>query len=104
MVSVSEAAGQQITFEELAAVFESSFQSELCSGCGHYDACRGGCMAAKFFTGLPMDGPDPECVEGYGLSALSADREIPRPRVDHSRPVLLTLAKPPTRLCNESPL
>lgn len=35
MVSVSEAAGQQISFEELAAVFESSFQSELCSGCGH---------------------------------------------------------------------
>lgn len=29
-----------------------------CSGCGHYDACRGGCMAAKFFTGLPLDGPD----------------------------------------------
>ena len=21
-------------------------------------------MAAKFFTGLPMDGPDPECVCG----------------------------------------
>ena len=35
-----------------------------CGSCGHYDACRGGCMAAKFFTGLPLDGPDPECVEG----------------------------------------
>ena len=21
-------------------------------------------MAAKFFTGLPLDGPDPECVKG----------------------------------------
>ena len=21
-------------------------------------------MAAKFFTGLPLDGPDPECVHG----------------------------------------
>ncbi len=75
-----------------------------CSGCGHFDACRGGCMAAKFFTGLPMDGPDPECVEGYGLSALAADREVPRPRVDHSRTVMLTLAKPPSRPCNESPI
>lgn len=75
-----------------------------CGGCGHYDACRGGCMAAKFFTGLPMDGPDPECVEGYGLSALAADREVPRPRVDHSRTVMLTLAKPPSRPCNESPI
>ena len=35
-----------------------------CSSCGMYDACRGGCMAAKFFTGLPLDGPDPECVLG----------------------------------------
>ena len=33
-----------------------------CSSCGSYDACRGGCMASKFFTGLPLDGPDPECV------------------------------------------
>ena len=23
-------------------------------------------MAAKFFTGLPLDGPDPECVKGHG--------------------------------------
>ena len=33
-----------------------------CASCGSFDACRGGCMAAKFFTGLPLDGPDPECV------------------------------------------
>ena len=39
--------------------------------CGHFDSCRGGCMAAKFFTGLPLDGPDPECVRGYGESALA---------------------------------
>ena len=43
-----------------------------CGSCGHYDSCRGGCMAAKFFTGLPLDGPDPECVEGYGVPALGA--------------------------------
>ena len=24
-----------------------------CASCGSYDACQGGCMAAKFFTGLP---------------------------------------------------
>ena len=42
-----------------------------CGSCGHYDGCRGGCMAAKFFTGLPLDGPDPECVQGYGEPALA---------------------------------
>ncbi|MGH3743874.1 MAG: mycofactocin radical SAM maturase, partial [Mycobacteriales bacterium] len=26
-----------------------------CASCGSYDACQGGCMAAKFFTGLPLD-------------------------------------------------
>jgi mycofactocin radical SAM maturase len=77
-----------------------------CGSCGHYDACRGGCMAAKFFTGLPMDGPDPECVEGYGAPALAGERDKPRPRDDHSRgkPVMLTLARPPAKPCNESPV
>src|SRR5580692_11214306 len=32
----------------------------------------GACKAAKFFTGLPMDGPDPECVQGYGEAALTS--------------------------------
>ena len=71
-------------------------------------------MAAKFFTGLPMDGPDPECVEGYGAPALALERDKPRPAGDHSRgrrksgPVPLTLSlqppAPPQRLCNESPV
>ena len=56
-----------------------------CGGCGHYDSCRGGCMAAKFFTGLPLDGPDPECVQGYGEPALARERDKPKPSVDHSR-------------------
>jgi len=43
-----------------------------CASCGSYDACQGGCMAAKFFTGLPLDGPDPECVYGHGETALAA--------------------------------
>ena len=34
-------------------------------------------MAAKFFTGLPLDGPDPECVSGHGEAALAARQ--PRP-------------------------
>jgi radical SAM protein with 4Fe4S-binding SPASM domain len=59
-----------------------------CKSCGFYDSCRGGCMAAKFFTGLPMDGPDPECVQGYGEAALASASVssvvAPRPSVDHS--------------------
>ncbi len=58
-----------------------------CSSCGSYDACQGGCMAAKFFTGLPLDGPDPECVSGHADIALGAVRVelTPRPSLDHSR-------------------
>ncbi len=60
-----------------------------CKSCGFYDSCRGGCMAAKFFTGLPLDGPDPECVQGYGEAALASvsaapGLPVPRPSVDHS--------------------
>jgi mycofactocin radical SAM maturase len=58
-----------------------------CQGCSAFDSCRGGCMAAKFFTGLPLDGPDPECVKGHGETALSwvsFDR-TPKPFPDHSR-------------------
>ena len=60
-----------------------------CASCGSYDACQGGCMAAKFFTGLPLDGPDPECVSGHGdWPLLAADRvdSTPRPGMDHSKP------------------
>jgi radical SAM protein with 4Fe4S-binding SPASM domain len=61
--------------------------------------CRGGCMAAKFFTGLPLDGPDPECVLGHGerlLSGRDAVAVIPRSSVDHSRRRLPTA--PATRI------
>ena len=59
-----------------------------CASCGSYDACQGGCMAAKFFTGLPLDGPDPECVHGHADHRLGAVRVelTPRPSLDHSRP------------------
>jgi mycofactocin radical SAM maturase len=62
-----------------------------CASCGSYDACQGGCMAAKFFTGLPLDGPDPECVSGHGEHALSLASVAPRPSMDHSKPVRLTV-------------
>ncbi|HYO35712.1 MAG TPA: mycofactocin radical SAM maturase [Geodermatophilus sp.] len=86
-----------------------------CTKCAHFDACRGGCMAAKFFTGLPLDGPDPECVQGYGEAALAArdgDLAAPRSSLDHShtgpvrgQPTLLGMpALPPAKACDESPL
>ena len=64
-----------------------------CSSCGSYDACQGGCMAAKFFTGMPLDGPDPECVNGFGETALDGiDMSgAPRPAMDHSKPVRVVL-------------
>ena len=86
-------------------------------------------MAAKFFTGLPLDGPDPECARGHGEAALAAVRHQgaagpPRPAVDHShrpvpvtsgrrpvpvtigrRPVPVTIGRrPPQRACDENPL
>ncbi|MCW2938601.1 MAG: Radical domain protein [Actinomycetia bacterium] len=81
-----------------------------CTSCSAYDACRGGCMAAKFFTGLPLDGPDPECVKGHGATALaSIDRAgAPRPTGDHSRKGPVRLGMPairrPVPMCDESPL
>ncbi|HWM57899.1 MAG TPA: mycofactocin radical SAM maturase [Pseudonocardia sp.] len=100
-----------------------------CQSCLHYDSCQGGCMAAKFFTGLPLDGPDPECVRGFGEQALAArggDLRLPKSDVDHSRsaprnsrrgraPVPISIgARPadggplievrPARACEASPL
>jgi mycofactocin biosynthetic radical S-adenosylmethionine protein MftC len=71
-----------------------------CASCGLFDKCRGGCMAAKFFTGLPLAGPDPECVLGHGerLLAERGDTPIPKPSVDMSK------GRPPARACNESPV
>ncbi len=63
-----------------------------CASCGSFDACQGGCMAAKFFTGLPLDGPDPECVWGNAdeelarLAAAGDDAVKPAPGVSHSKP------------------
>lgn len=64
-----------------------------CASCGHFDACQGGCMAAKFFTGIPLDGPDPECVLGHGEEAMGS---VARAAVskDHSRTTVVLGRKP----------
>jgi hypothetical protein len=83
-------------------------------------------MAAKFFTGLPLDGPDPECVQGYGeellKNAKAKEGLAPKPSADHSHrttpprpreglgPVRLTLkrredlGRPPVNACEADPL
>jgi mycofactocin radical SAM maturase len=86
-----------------------------CASCQFFDSCRGGCMAAKFFTGLPLDGPDPECVQGFGADALLARGEVqpPKPSGDHSHrerrsPVPVTIGlrpdRRPTTACDDNPL
>lgn len=67
-----------------------------CASCGSYDACGGGCMAAKFFVGLDLSDPDPECVKGEAeplLAALAANGSgpVPVPTPDHSRPGRVTV-------------
>jgi mycofactocin radical SAM maturase len=113
---------------ELFAELRRPSGGGACTACSAYDACRGGCMAAKFFTGLPLDGPDPECVRGYGETALTtvAAGSAPKPSQDHSRgsakagsarltprerpsrggpvPVSIGRRRPPERACAESPL
>jgi mycofactocin radical SAM maturase len=73
---------------ELFSQLREPQSAGACASCGSYDACQGGCMAAKFFTGLPLDGPDPECVGGEGELALAGvDAAVaPRPMGDHSKP------------------
>jgi mycofactocin radical SAM maturase len=97
---------------ELFAELRAPQTGGACASCSFYDSCRGGCMAAKFFTGLPLDGPDPECVQGYGESGLAGDRVVPSASQDHSKasptrnqPVMLKLlSRPPASACAESPL
>ncbi len=98
---------------ELFTELRSPQTGGACTSCSAYDSCQGGCMAAKFFTGLPLDGPDPECVKGNAepaLAALGAGAK-PMPDKDHSRtasrrPVSLGMpaARTPDRACDTSPL
>jgi mycofactocin radical SAM maturase len=108
---------------KLFAELRSAQTVGACTKCQHFDSCRGGCMAAKFFTGLPLDGPDPECVLGHGVDALLArgDTAPPKPSLNHShrtaraaqvkrQPVPVTIgkrpevARPPVSACREDPL
>jgi mycofactocin radical SAM maturase len=99
---------------ELFLELRSPQTGGACNSCSAYDACRGGCMAAKFFTGLPLDGPDPECVKGHSEEALmDPNRIIPPASQDHSRasarksggPVPVTISRAiPARFCDEDPL
>jgi mycofactocin radical SAM maturase len=85
---------------ELFAGLRRPQSGGTCESCSAFGSCRGGCMAAKFFTGLPLDGPDPECVRGHGEPALAAadGAAAPRPSGDHShrsRPVPVTIGRRP---------
>ena len=77
---------------ELFTSLREPASAGACASCGSYDACQGGCMAAKFFTGLPLDGPDPECVKGHGSRLLESvpAGAAPSPGPGHSVPVALT--------------
>ena len=68
-------------------------------------------MAAKFFTGLPLDGPDPECVRGHGERRWpppGTSRRPGRHRITPAArgpvPVTIGTRRPPARACDESPL
>ena len=55
-------------------------------------------MAAKFFTGLPLDGPDPECVLGHGELLAGRPRRgstAPSRTCDHSVPPAAGRGGPP---------
>jgi mycofactocin radical SAM maturase len=75
---------------ELFSSLREPASAGACASCGSFDSCQGGCMAAKFFTGLPLDGPDPECVLGHGEAALGALNagSAPSPGPGHSKPGL----------------
>ena len=105
---------------ELFARLRNPQNGGACTSCAFFDTCRGGCMAAKFFTGLPLDGPDPECVRGFGDAALKqrGTKALPKSSLDHSHrtspprprtgltPVIRTGTKagPPVSDCAEDPL
>jgi putative mycofactocin binding protein MftB len=95
----------------LATALRAEASGGACPSCSAFDSCQGGCMAAKFFTGLPLDGPDPECVKGHGASALSAmgPGGLPQSGKDHShRGQAVALGMPsmrvPAKPCDSSPL
>ncbi|MCL5973724.1 MAG: mycofactocin radical SAM maturase [Ferrimicrobium sp.] len=75
-----------------------------CQSCSAYSRCHGGCLAAKFFTGRPLDGADPSCVMTTTSNRVSVSAPV---RVsDHSRHAFgrhdkrgATIKQEPTRPC-----
>jgi len=82
------------THSELFRSLREPNSPGACTSCGSYDACRGGCMAAKFFTGLELSDPDPECVFGLGEAALAerGTTRVPTSSPDHSRRSAVTIS------------
>ena len=93
--SVRDEGGFQKVWQEsdLFTELREPQSAGACASCGHFDACQGGCMAAKFFTGIPLDGPDPECVLGHGEEEMDS---VARAAVskDHSRTTVVLGRKP----------
>lgn len=105
---LSEIWAKSTTFQQLRAPQEGG----ICGSCQAFDVCRGGCMAAKFFTGRPLDAPDPECALGHaespsfvlaGPRPLSDDSHSRHPR--GSRTLLpLTPVRRTATACDPDPL
>ena len=98
--SVRDAGGFATVWRDapLFAELRAPGSAGACASCGSYDACQGGCLAAKFFTGLELDDPDPECVKGEGEAALlRASTDRPHPGLGHGRGGPVPLALGPTR-------
>ena len=69
-----------------------------CASCGSYDACQGGCMAAKFFVGPARStGPTRSASTATAPSCWPAStaRPTPRPGDDHSKPAPVTFTRKP---------
>lgn len=89
---------------ELFAELRRPRAAGACASCGQFDACGGGCMAAKFFTGIPIDGPDPECVKGHGAALVAAATGRPSVGKDHSRSAPLVSRSVPVAFLGRTPL
>ncbi|MDA8197656.1 MAG: mycofactocin radical SAM maturase [Actinomycetota bacterium] len=69
---------REMDFEEIwgtSDLFRSFRESEgptSCTSCSAFAACNGGCMATKYFTGLSLDDPDPDCAKGHGANSIAS--------------------------------
>jgi len=55
--------------------------SSGCQSCHAWNVCHGGCVAAKFFTGHALEGPDPACVRGRAGPAGTVPVQVGRRRL-----------------------